>query len=79
MPVMDVVVTSAIIVLVLALIGVVADRRAKSGDSSVTPGLSLLPGDITYESPGGGFRVYFPIATSIVLSIILTLLLRWLQ
>jgi Protein of unknown function (DUF2905) len=73
------VLTAAIVVLVLALIGIVADRRAKSGDSSVTPGLSLLPGDITYESPGGGFRVYLPIATSIVLSLVLTVLLRWLQ
>jgi len=34
----------------------------------VTPGLSFLPGDIKYESPGGNVRVYFPIVTSIVLS-----------
>ena len=39
--------------------------------------LSLLPGDIKYESPSGRFRFYFPITTSIVISIILTLVL-WL-
>jgi hypothetical protein len=42
----------------------------------VAPGLSFLPGDIKYESPGGNFRVYFPIVTSIVLSVVLTLILR---
>ena len=42
----------------------------------VTPGLSFLPGDIKYESPGGNIRVYFPIVTSIVLSVVLTLILR---
>jgi hypothetical protein len=39
--------------------------------------LSLLPGDIKYESPRGNFRFYFPITTSIVISIVLTLVL-WL-
>jgi hypothetical protein len=39
--------------------------------------LSLLPGDIKYESPSGRFRFYFPITTSIVISIIVTLVL-WL-
>ena len=39
--------------------------------------LSLLPGDIKYESPSGNFRFYFPITTSIVISIVLTLVL-WL-
>jgi len=42
----------------------------------VTPGLSFLPGDIKYESPGGNVRVYFPIVTSIILSVVLTLILR---
>jgi len=39
--------------------------------------LSLLPGDIKHESPSGNFRFYFPITTSIVISIVLTLVL-WL-
>ena len=38
----------------------------------VVPGLSFLPGDIKYESPGGNVR---PIVTSIVLSIVLSLIL----
>ena len=41
--------------------------------------LSLLPGDIKYESPGGRFVFYFPITTSIVVSIILTLVLYLLR
>lgn len=39
--------------------------------------LKLLPGDIRYESPSGRFRFDFPIATSLVVSAVLTLVL-WL-
>lgn len=39
--------------------------------------LSLLPGDIKYKSPSGNFQFYFPLTTSIVLSIVLTLVLRY--
>ena len=63
-------------VLALAVIGWLADRRAAAQKPNVTPGLSFLPGDITYESPRGNVRVYFPIVTSIVLSIVLTLILN---
>jgi hypothetical protein len=35
----------------------------------------LLPGDIHIER--GNFKLYFPIVTCLVLSILLTLLLRW--
>ena len=38
------------------------------------PFLGRLPGDITYSS--GGFTCYFPLATMILLSILLTLLLQ---
>jgi Protein of unknown function (DUF2905) len=62
-------------VLALAFIGWLADRRA-AAQNNVTPGLSFLPGDIKYESPNGNVRVYFPIVTSIVLSVVLTLILR---
>jgi Protein of unknown function (DUF2905) len=48
-------------------IGDMADRR--------TPGYALLPGDIKVER--GNVRFYFPITTSIVLSVVLTFLL-WL-
>src|SRR5215469_4918056 len=60
-------------VLALAFIGWLADRRAAAEKPNVTPGLSFLPGDIKYESPSGNVRVYFPIVTSIVLSVVLTL------
>ena len=63
-------------VLVLAFIGWLADRRAAAEKPNVTPGVSFLPGDIKYQSPNGNVRVYFPIVTSIVLSVVLTLILR---
>ena len=66
-----------VMVLALAFIGWLADRRDAARRSDVTPGLSLLPGDFKYESPSGNVRVYFPIVTSIVLSIVLTLILRF--
>ena len=42
-----------IILLSLALIGWLADRRAADREPGVTPGLSSLPGDIKYESSDG--------------------------
>jgi Protein of unknown function (DUF2905) len=60
----------------LALIGWLADQRADTKNPDVTPGLSLLPGDIKYESPNGNVKIYFPLTTSIVISILLTLILR---
>jgi len=65
------------LVIVLAFIGWLADRRAAANKPNVTPGLSFLPGDIKYQSPNGNVRVYFPIVTSIVLSVLLTLILRF--
>jgi hypothetical protein len=44
---------------------------------TVPPGESFLPGDIKYESPNRNFRLYFPIVTSIVLSVLFTLILRF--
>lgn len=69
--------TAFAILLALTLIGVWADRRAEHGSPTVTPGLARLPGDIKYESPSGNVRVYFPIMTSIVASVVLSLVL-WL-
>jgi Protein of unknown function (DUF2905) len=66
-----------VVLLALALVGWLADRRAAANRPDVTPGLSFLPGDVKYESPGGNVRVYFPIVTSIVLSVVLTLILRF--
>jgi Protein of unknown function (DUF2905) len=39
--------------------------------------LGRLPGDFTIRR--GSFTFYFPLATSIVVSILLTLLLQWLR
>ena len=57
----------------------VSDVSAKHANPPSHNGhmLSLLPGDIKYESPSGNFRFYFPITTSILISIVLTLVL-WL-
>src|SRR5215469_1586953 len=44
---------------------------------TVPPGESFLPGDIKYESPNGNVRIYFPIVTAIILSILFTLILRF--
>ena len=66
-----------VLVIVLAFIGWLADRRAAANKPNITPGLSFLPGDIKYQSPNGNVRIYFPIVTSIVLSVLLTLILRF--
>ena len=49
----------------------------RSPKGTVPPGESFLPGDIKYESPKGNVRIYFPIVTSIVLSVLFTLILRF--
>ena len=68
-------ITTLIIMLALGLVFYVSSKRSNER----TPALSLLPGDIKYESPGGGFTFYFPITTSILVSIILTLVLYLLR
>jgi hypothetical protein len=44
---------------------------------TVPPGQSFLPGDIKYESPKANVRIYFPVVTSIVLSVLFILILRF--
>ena len=46
---------------------------------TVPPGESFLPGDIKYESPNGNVRIYFAIVTAIILSILFTLILRFIR
>jgi hypothetical protein len=58
--------TLIIIGLVIALAGVVLLAVGR------IPGIGRLPGDITIQR--GNWTFYFPIATSIVLSVLLTLL-----
>ncbi|MEQ1717192.1 MAG: DUF2905 domain-containing protein [Hyphomicrobium sp.] len=68
--------TALIILLTLSGIAYVAGRGR--GDDEARPAsLTLLPGDISYENKSGNVKVYFPITTSIVLSIVLTILMRF--
>jgi hypothetical protein len=56
------------------VVGWLSDRTAKS-DPRVTPGLSLLPGDVSWQNEKGNVRFYFPITSSIVLSVVASLVL----
>ena len=76
---MLVVTTAAIIALTLGVLAYVNDRRDHSEDDRAAPVYALLPGDFKYESPSGNFRFYFPLTTSIVVSVVLTVLLRLLS
>ncbi|HMO73524.1 MAG TPA: DUF2905 domain-containing protein, partial [Paracoccaceae bacterium] len=59
------------IMLALLLVGLLSDKRAEAGDPDCTPGLKLLPGDVKYESVDGRVKVYFPIVTSTIASLVL--------
>jgi hypothetical protein len=72
----DMLLMALIIVLTLGAIAYVVDRQAGDAVPDKPPMFSLLPGDLKYESPSGNFRFYFPVTTSIVLSVVLTLLMR---
>ena len=71
-------ITTLVVMLALGLVAFVSRKRSNFRNDQVSA-LSLLPGDIKYESPGGNFVFYFPVATSIVVSIILTLVLYLLR
>jgi hypothetical protein len=68
-----------VVLLALALIDWLADRdrRADTNIPNATPGWAFLPGDIKYESPKANVRIYFPVVTSIVLSVLFILILRF--
>ncbi len=68
--------TALIIALTLGGLAYWAEQRPGSTVDGKPPVYSLLPGDFKYESPSGNFRFYFPVTTSIVLSVVLTVLLR---
>ena len=70
-------ITVGIIALTLGLIAYVGDSRTPGGEAHSRP-LTLLPGDIKYESPNGSFRFYFPIVTCLVVSVVASLIL-WLM
>lgn len=69
--------TALVIAITLAAISYARERGARSDHAR--PVYSLLPGDIKYESPNGRVRVYFPIVTSLVLSVVVSLLMRFLS
>jgi len=71
-------VTVGIVMLALGLVSYLSSKRSDHRSKEASA-LSLLPGDIKYESPSGNFVFYFPIATSIVVSIILSLALYFLR
>lgn len=71
--------TAGIIVLTLGAIGHFVDKRERPGEDTRSAALQLLPGDIKYESPSGNFRFYFPVTTSIILSIVLSMIMRLLS
>jgi Protein of unknown function (DUF2905) len=60
----------------MAVVGWFSDRQAQRNEA-LTPGLSLLPGDIKWENQSGSVKVYFPVVSSIVLSVVLSLVM-WL-
>jgi hypothetical protein len=62
--------------LTLGAIAYFTEQWRGSRGEDKAPRYALLPGDIKYESPSGNFRFYFPITTSIVLSIVVKLVLR---
>ena len=70
--------TAGILLLTLGAIAFLSEKL-DGDDAKHSAALQLLPGDIKYESPSGNFRFYFPVTTSIILSIVLTLLLRFLS
>jgi hypothetical protein len=69
-------ITALVVMLALGFVSYVSSKRSKPDQ---TAALSFLPGDIKYESPSGKFVFYFPVMTSIVISIILTLVLYFLR
>ena len=56
-------ITACVIMLTLGLVSYISSKRGNH-PSDEASALSLLPGDIKYESPSGNFRFYFPITTS---------------
>lgn len=73
-----IILTALIILLTLSAIAHFAGKQAaaRGDEDAKNTGLTLLPGDIKWENQSGNVKVYFPVTTSIVLSIVLTILMR---
>ena len=69
------VIAATVIALLLAFLSFMAERRLVDEPNRTTPGYALLPGDIKIER--GNVRFYFPIATSIVLGVVMTMIVRF--
>lgn len=69
------VLVTAFVAIVLTLLSWMAEQHLEGEPNRTTPGYALLPGDIKIKR--GNVRLYVPITTSIVVSVVLTLLL-WL-
>jgi hypothetical protein len=61
-----------------AVVGLLSDNQAKT-NKDLTPGLKLLPGDVSWQNQSGNVRVFFPITSSIVLSVVLSLVMWFLN
>ena len=48
-------------------------------EGNVPPGESFLPGDVKYESANGNLRIYFPVVTAVLISVLFTLILRFIE
>jgi hypothetical protein len=70
-------IVTSVVMLGLGLVSYLSEKRVNTRKEASA--LSLLPGDIKYESLSGRFRFYFPITTSIIITIILTLVLNFLR
>jgi Na+/H+ antiporter NhaC len=64
--------------LAFAFIGWLSDKQAAT-NKDLTPGLKLLPGDVSWQNEKGNVRVFFPITSSIVLSVVLSLVMWFLN
>ena len=71
-----------VVLLVLAVADWLAGRRARTIVANSPSAWSLVSSDIKLrsamanESPNGNVRIYFPIVTAILLSLVFTLILR---
>lgn len=59
----------------LMLLGAIIFAVGAAASFNLLPWLGRLPGDISVKK--GNFSFYFPVVTCIVVSLVLTLLIRW--
>ena len=62
--------------LVLVILGILVRQGVSLSALWQRLRLGRLPGDFSWTSADGSFRVYFPLATSILISLLVMLILR---